>query len=442
LGRTTAGAFFLIAFLFPGIAVFADTMVLTLDNALDAALKNNAALQKNELAANQALRAKNNAWNLFLPSISANLGITNTQPMRPEGNPANSWSAVASANLQLSAAIPANIRLLGFKAQAAEGAYDNEKRKLIIDVSTTFYRLLAENLNIEILQNDQDLKRQQYEQTSRNYQKGLASELEMLNAQYAYQIAGPALNDALVKYEQNYAGFLLLTGLDTAGNSAKPEGAIEVKLLDLPPAEELSARYRDNRFDVRAQLLALEQAKLERQIGSVSRAPGITFSESINVGSPPTAGFADDPTARGSFSLLLSIPVLPWIPGSSQALGIKVLKENAAQTELSLDTVRKNAELDIRIKADEIGRIRGNLDSAALNLKITSRAYELSEQGYRGGLVSQTDLQNANKNMVNAKQTLLTTNTDYLAAVYNLAAALHLDIAEIYKLYAHRSTDE
>jgi multidrug efflux system outer membrane protein len=104
--------------------------------------------------------------------------------------------------------------------------------------------------------------------------------------------------------------------------------------------------------------------------------------------------------------------------------------------------VRKNAAQDIRKKADEIGRIRGNLESAALNLRITTRSYELSEQGYRGGLVSQTDLQNANKNMVNAKQTLLTTNNSYLAAVYNLAAALGLDADEVYALYAEEHVNE
>jgi multidrug efflux system outer membrane protein len=193
---------------------------------------------------------------------------------------------------------------------------------------------------------------------------------------------------------------------------------------------------------VRAQVLAFEQAKLDAQIGSVNRAPSITFAESLSIGPPQNAKFTDDPAARGNFSLSLSIPLSSWIPGSSQALGAKTLKENAAQTELTLDTVRKNADQDIRKKADEIERIRGNLDSAALNLRITSRAYELSEQGYRGGLVSQTDLQNANKNMVNAKQTLLTTNNSYLAAVYNLAAALHLDIDEVYTLYTQGNDNE
>ncbi|KAA6336156.1 Outer membrane protein OprM [termite gut metagenome] len=410
---------------------------LTLEEALDAALKNNADLQKSRLTAHQSLREKNNGWNKFLPSVSASLGITNTQPMQPAGDPTNSWSAGGSISLQLSAAIPGDIKLLAYKALAAEEAYDNTRRTLVTEVSTSFYSLLAENMNLEILQNDRDLKKQQYEQTNKNYQSGLVSELEMLNAMYAYQIAGPALNDAAVKYEQSRAAFLLLIGLDTG--AVEFAGLIDVKLLDLPPVGELIARYRDNRYDVRAQVLVLEQAKLNAQIGSVNRAPSITFSESLSLGPSQNAEFFDDPVSSGKFSLSVSIPISSWIPCSPQSLSVKTLKENAVQTESSLDTVRKNAAQDIQKKADEIERIRENLESAALNLRITSRAYELSEQGYRGGLVSQTDLQNANKNMVSAKQTLLNTNTSYLAAVYNLAAALGLDIAEVYTLYAEGS---
>jgi multidrug efflux system outer membrane protein len=409
---------------------------LTLETALDAALKNNVDLQKSQLAAYQSLREKNNGWNMFLPSVSASLGITNTHPMQPAGDPTNSWSAGGSVSLQLSAAIPGNIKLLGYKALAAEEAYDNTRRTLVTQVSTIFYSLLAENMNLEILRNDRDLKKQQYEQTNKNYKSGLASELEMLNAMYAYQIAGPALNDATVRYDQNRAAFLLLIGLDA---TVEFEGDIDVKLLDLPPVGELIARYLENRYDVRSQVLTLEQAKISAQIGSVSRAPSISFAESLSLSPPQNAAFFDDPSSSGRFSVSISIPISSWIPGSSQSLNAKILKENAAQTELSLDMVRKSAAQDIQKKTDEIGRIRENLESAALNLRITSRAYELSEQGYRGGLVSQTDLQNANKNMVNAKQTLLNTNASYLAAVYNLAAALGLDITDVYTLYAQEA---
>jgi multidrug efflux system outer membrane protein len=64
------------------------------------------------------------------------------------------------------------------------------------------------------------------------------------------------------------------------------------------------------------------------------------------------------------------------------------------------------------------------------------RAYELTEQGYRSGLVNQTELRSANQKRVGAEQAAMTTKIAYLSAVYNLALALNLDITQLYELYA------
>ncbi|GHT56327.1 hypothetical protein FACS1894109_04930 [Spirochaetia bacterium] len=413
---------------------------LSLEKALDTALQNNADLKKNAVTLQQAKRDKDNAWNMFLPSLSASLGISNSHVITPkpenEIEPMWPWSASASASLQFTAAIPARIKLLNLKYQAAEESYQNEIRKLTSSVSTSFYSLLAEKMSIEILRSDLEVKRQQYETANRNYQNGLASELDMLNAQYTFQTAGPALNDAVTKYETNVAAFLLLIGID-AKTDAAPEGIIEIKTLTLPPVDELSAAYLENRYDVKAQAIAVEQAKLNAAVESANKIPSISFSESIRSGPPQNAGFSfDNPATSGSFSISVSIPITPWIPGSSQNISAKTAAEKKDTEAITLDSVQKNAAQDIQKKVDEIERITENMGSTELNYRIAQRAAELSEQGYRGGLVSQTDLQAANQRMVSANQTVVTAKINYLTAVYNLASALSLDVEELYRLYA------
>jgi multidrug efflux system outer membrane protein len=411
---------------------------LTLEKALDTALKNNADLQKNAVTLQQAKRDKDNGWNMFLPSLSASLGLSNSHTIVPDSNkPAEwPWSAGISASLQFTAAIPTRFKLLNLKYQAAEVTYRNEVRKLTASVSTSFYSLLAEKLNIEILRSDLETKRQQYETINRNYRNGLASELDMLNSQYTFQVAGPALNDAETKYKQNIAAFLLLIGID-AKTDVTPEGTIEIKTLELPPADTLVAAYLENRYDVKAQTIALEQTKLNATIEGVSRAPSISFSESLRGGAN---AFSASATLSGSFSVSVSIPVSAWIPGSSQSLSVKTAAEKKGTDAITLDTVKKTAEQDIWKKVDEIERITENMSSTELNYRIAQRAFELSEQGYRGGLVSQTDLQTANQRMVSASQTVVTAKINYLTAVYNLASSLSLDVEELYSLYAQGST--
>ncbi|GHT90822.1 hypothetical protein FACS1894140_0130 [Spirochaetia bacterium] len=422
------------------------TSSLTLEKTLDTALQNNADLKKNAISLQQAKRENSNAWNMFLPSLSATLGISNNHVITPkpetEVEPLWPWSASAQASLQFTAAIPARIKLLSLKYQAAEESYKNEIRKLTAEVSTSFYSLLAEKMNIEILRSDLEVKKQQYETANRNYRNGLASELDMLNAQYTFQTAGPALNDAVVKYETNVAAFLLLIGVD-AKTDIVPEGVIETKTLVLPPVDTLVASYLENRYDVKAQVIALEQAKLNATVEGVNKVPSISFSESIRSGPPQNKGFSfEDPATSGSFSISVSIPITPWIPGSSQNLSIKTAAEKKGTEAITLDSVEKAAAQDIKKKVDEIERITENMSSTELNYRIAQRAFELSEQGYRGGLVSQTDLQTANQRMVSASQTVVTAKISYLTAVYNLASSLSLDVEELYRLYAQEGIDE
>jgi multidrug efflux system outer membrane protein len=426
---------------------------LTLDKAIETALANNGDLQKNVVALQQAARNQKSGWNQFLPQISTpSVGVTNTHQISPvetasgSGNSSSAantslwaWNSISlGASLSFTADIPTQFKLLDSKYRKAAEDYENVRRSLVATVSTGFYSLLGENLNIEILKTDLELKQAQYEQIRMNYERGLASELDMLNAQYAYHTAGPALNNAVSGYEEKLADFLLLIGMDAKSGVAL-EGVIEIASLALPPAKELAARFLDNRNDVKTQVNALEQARLNASSRINQALPSINFSETISISPKTNTNFAfEDPTTSGRFSLSLSIPIAPWIPGSSQDLARKDGKDAVAQGELSLETTKKTAALDIQKKVDEIERIAENMESQELNHRITRRAYELSEQGYRSGLVSQTDLQSANQRMVSAQQAVVTAQISYLTAVYNLASALGLDIPEVYRLYAKK----
>ncbi|MDR3283765.1 MAG: TolC family protein [Treponema sp.] len=413
---------------------------LTLDKALETALSNNADLRASAVSVAQAKRNKDAAWNQFLPQItSPTVGVANTHPISPADSTTWAWNSISiGASLSFTADIPTQFKLLDSKYRQAEEAYDAACRNLTASVSISFYSLLAAKTNIQILQTDLALKQAQYGQVKRNYDRGLSSELDLLNAQYAWQIAGPALNDAVSTYDENRAAFLLLIGMDAKTETAL-EGVIEITTLALPPADSLAAQFLENRSDVKTQAAQAEQARLNAASRINQSLPSIRFAETISLTPERDAGLSfGEGATSGTFSLSLSIPVNPWVPGSSDALRRKDDKDAAALAEAGLETIKKNAAQDIKKKADEIERIAENRESAELNHRITVRAYELSEQGYRSGLVSQTDLQSANQRMVSAEQAVVAAKISYLTAAYNLASALRLDISELYALYAQK----
>jgi multidrug efflux system outer membrane protein len=418
---------------------------LTLDTAIETAIANNPDLHKAAVSYQQAKRAKDYGWNQFLPQISGvSVGVSNRHQLYPEeqtsgGGTASNWSLGSiniGASLTFTTDTPNQFKLLDSRYRQAGGAYEKAVGDLSVSVASSFYSLLAEKMNIEILKTDLELKQAQYNQTSANYNRGLSSELDMLNAQYTYQTAGPSLNSAESRYKENLAAFFLLIGL-SAGSDLEPEGTIEIRYLDLPAVEELTARYLLSRNDIQTQNYALEQARLSASSRVRQSAPTLSVSESIGISPAPAGGIkVEDPTVSGTFSISVSIPINSWVPGSAQSLNRKNDEDSVALAEASLESAKKSAAQDIQKKVNAVVQNSENIESSDLNSRIARRAYELTEQGYRSGMVSQTDLQSANQRMVSAEQAAVTIKIAYLTSVYNLASALTVDISELYRLYA------
>ncbi|MDR1786480.1 MAG: TolC family protein [Spirochaetaceae bacterium] len=432
----------------------------SLEQALELALGNNADLAAKKVALEQARREAAFSWNALWPNLSLTGGISNTHPIDPAGDGTTSWSAgigtastdpitfsfaasdiwsaSVGVNVKPIAAVPVQMRLAAVKLLSEGETYLEAERALITEVSTGFFKLLADRENIEILRAALALSKRQYEETMQKYNRGLASELDLLNAEYDYQTAGPELDDAVKAYDASLASFLLVLGLEGDADRT-PAGDIVTRLVKLPPRAELAALYTGNRGDVKRADLAVRSSELGALSAKLqAKAPTIGLSESFALSPGPAATGAAagaDPVSKGVFSLSVSIPVTPWLPFSSPALSLKAADETTALAERSLETTRKQAALDIQKKADALGQAAGKIHSARMNHTIAARAHELSQQGYEAGLVSQTDLLSARQRMVSARQAVLQAEIAYISAVYDLAGALGLRVEQIYDLY-------
>jgi outer membrane protein TolC len=438
-----SGVFFVkrnVLFILMVFGVAALAAALTLEDAIAIALENNADLHSKAVdLADKGRRKNSGVWNWALPSVSVSGGISNTQPIRPAGDTSSSWNASGAIGLNFTAGVPFRIALADTQYKISELAYVRARQTLIKTVSVTFYTLLAEKENIEILENNLELLKNQYEQTEQNYKRGLSSELDMLNAQYAYQVAGPELKNAISDYGQHVRDYLLsVLGVNPDEYAdAGFLGDIETKPLALPPGEALAAVYGDRHFDVISQSLTLSQSELNAKIQTASSlSPTLSLSESIRLGPQNTGLSFDNPSSSGTFSLTLSIPVSSFIPGSGGSLDVKTSRDSASLARSALETARKKAVEDIKQKADTLSRTGESIESKQLNYRISLRAYELSEQGYARGLVSATDLEASRQRMISARQAVLQAAVSYLSASYEVASALNLDIDELYERYA------
>lgn len=412
---------------------------ITLEEAQNFALTNNNDLQTQKLNLQAAERAKNASWNAFLPSMSLTGGISNTHISEPATGKAWNWNASAGLSMSLSAGVPSKLKQISLAYDMAFTNYEREEQNLLTKVASSFYNLMAERQNIKILEDSRELSRIQYEQTRRNYNNGLASELSLLQSQYAYLSSGPALENAKTTYQASLDAFQTLIGSD---EPVVPEDEIVLTKLDLPGVDELATAYMENRLDIRQKKLALAQAELAKTITSLdSLAPSINLSENIRL-SPSSSISSQDKEVgmSGTFSVSVSIPLDGFIPGSAKNLNIKTLEDGITSAQIALETARIQAEQDIEANINTINQLWNSIEIAKLNLSIARRAYQLSTDGYNAGLVSQTDLEQSRQQMVSARQNVSKSETSYLIAVYNLANALNLSAQEVTRVFG-RATD-
>ncbi len=423
--------------------VFAENrLVLTLNDAFETAIANNSDIQKQLIALEGARRVKNASWNMFLPEISAVTGsVSNshtlydgTEKLSKDQKSSWRWSAGTGISIGFSTSIPYKIKQNILNYQIAQTTYDKLVSDLKMNITSQFYSLTAELKNISILKEAQKLAKDQLAVVQANYNNGLASELDLLKAKYAYQSTRPKITQAQTTYNANAANFMLLLGLDPS-TSFSLKGSTATVELKLPSVNELAQKFLDSRYDVQQAVQNLTSAELGlRTTQHSTLAPTLNLSENFSTGNEIKDG-APKPSVTGSFSASISIPISGWIPNSNKNLPIKSAKDAIKQAQISLEAARKNARQDISRKAAETRRIYESLEILDLNCQIANRAYELARVGYGSGLVSQTELESQQQDRLTAQQSLMQGEISYITSLHTLANALNISYEELISLY-------
>ena len=423
------------------------SLYITLEEAQKLALEGNATLRSQQLSLEASRRESQSRWNSFLPGISLSGSLSNSHTIytpksfgpggggaggNSSGNSAWSWSASGGLNLSLTAGIPVQMKLASLRYELAQINYESQRQTILSSVASSFYNLLTSTKNLTVLEDNVALTRQQYQQALQNYNRGLASELDMLRAQYAALSAEPQLDKARSQYESDLAAFQLLIG---SQEKYIPQGDFSLQQLQLPEAQVLVDSYLEQRLDVIQKRQSVQEAELSKTAQMLSaKAPSISLSENIRL-SPTGNSMSGTPSVSGSFSVGVSIPVDGYIPGSSKSLTVEKSKDSVETARINLETTLAQARQDIINKANNVKLLWHSVEVARLNETIAERSYQLSQEGYRAGLVSQTDMENSRQQMVSAQLSGSTSQSQYLVGVEQLAIALGLQVQEVYELF-------
>jgi multidrug efflux system outer membrane protein len=403
-------------------------LILSPDRAVERALEQSLSLQKDFIDLTTAEIAADHLWAEIFPGINAGAemsygsGLFSGEGFKADQD-ALRYGASFSLSLQLHAGLPQAMKIIDLAYRSKLLDYENARRQLAIQVTKTFYSLLAEAQNLSLLEEIRLLAERQFEQNRTAFENGLLGQLAYLQSRLGAETAKLNRSKAEAAFNTRMGEFLVLLGFEQSRETVL-EGNMDILRIEADP-ERLIQEYLVKRPDMISQRQNIERLEYQKRNTALNaRAPSLNFSARWG-GSWPD--FSD--TLSGSVGL--SVPIDSWIPGTKTSQSVKSAEADIAKARLDLKNTENAAKSEIRSLAANLRGSWNSIEISRLRVEIAERAYELTEEGFLNGAVEALVLEDTRNKMAEAKQQLLTDELDYKTMTLDLAAALNMDWREL-----------
>jgi outer membrane protein TolC len=421
-----------LALLFITFLANAETVTLTLDEAVRLALDNSINLKKSSIDLAEAGYSANRLWSEIFPGFSLSAGLTFlpstpliTEPGFQYRNEALSYTLNFGLSLSLNPSLYSSMKRIELAYRAQLLSYENASKQLEIQVIKRFLNLITMNANIAYMQGSLDLAIQKMNNDRIARANGLLSELAWLNSQLSAETARYNLLTAQGTYKNALGEFLALLGMDDETDIIF-DGTVEIARLNLDP-EKLILGYLPKRPDIVSQRQIIERLELNKNITTnSSRSPTLSLSTQWR-GSPGAGGLSAPFTDSLSGSLNLTIPIDSWIPGTRQNQNIRTANTEIEKAKLDLQNTETQAKTQIRSLVSNLNSTWESLEIARLRVSVAERTVEATSIGFRNGTVEFRELEDRRNDLNDARQRLLQGALSYQSLLLDLAAALNVE---------------
>lgn len=418
---------------------------LTVDEAVDYALKNSRTLKSAAIDLELKERAKKYCWNVVVPSVSASgvlsraneysntismiMPYINPSYVAPEVEESDHWSAVGSisANLNLSLALIQGIKATRANYEAGLITWNQTLKETEVNIRKMFYGILIQQESLKLQEQSLQNAKNRWEQAQINYKNGMVPELSLLQTQVTYENQKPSVLKLQQSLEQQLDTFAFLLGMPF-GSKIKLNGTISPDFKELD-ANKLVAQYLNNRLDVQSMKKNLELMRISLAATNLQTfTPALVLSYGIQpVVYDLTEDWLEDSNNgdNGSFSATLAWNLTNMLPFSDNMQKRKDTKQNIAKLELTLQTVLQNAEMEIHTLVDKLDQSKAAIESAQRNIDLAKKAYEMTTLAYKNGTTELLDVRDSESQMNQAQLGLINENYTYLSSLLDLEYAIN-----------------
>ena len=438
----------------------APVVKLSVDEAVNYALEHSRTLKSSDIDLELKERASKYSWNVFLPTVQATGTMSRTSEYSPStkayagifstlsqgqinmptdyDKEEDRWSAIGglSASWNFTPAYIAKIKIAKAQYEAGKVSWEQTQRETITNIKKLYYGLLLQQESLKIQQQTLRNAKERADQAQTNFRNGTVPELSLLQAQVNYENTKPEVDTAEQSLHQQIDLFAFMLGLPV-GTQIELTSTIEPVYVEVT-TEDLLAKYADNDLQVQSLLKnkrAAELGILASDMATWLPTLALNYSyQPVYIGSEGAwhfykgIGKDDDWYDSGSFSASLVWNITNMLPWSANRQQVKDYKQQLAQLDLTMATLRENQKVEVRKAVDTLNQARAQIDAMGRSVTLAQRAYDMTARSYRNGSTELLDLRDAENQLNQAKLGQLNQRFNYISALMDLENTLNTDL--------------
>lgn len=435
-----------------------DVTRLSIDEAVSYALAHSRTLKSSDIDLEMAERASKNSWNVFLPNVQVTGTMMRSTEVSPQysqagikdyPNEESRWDTIGglSASWNFTPAYIAQIRIAKVQYESGKISWEQSQRETITNIKKAYYGLLLQQESLSIQKTTLENARQRMIQAETNFRNGSIPEIQYLQTQVNYENTKPDVDSAEQSLSQQMDLFAFLLGMPV-GAKIELTSPIEPVFVDVD-TETLLAKYADNNL----QIQALEKNKLALRLGitagdlatwiptlavNYNWSPMYVNGSSMGLatGNAKAFGFMGDIGSdekwydSGSLTLTLAWNITNMLPWSSNRQKVKDNKQQLAQLELAIESLKENQKVEVRKAVDTLNQAKEQINAMDRNVSLAQRAFDMTTRSYRNGTTELLDLRDAESSLNQAKLGQLNQKFQYISALMDLENTLNVNLTE------------
>ena len=411
-----------------GLLALAPTRLPALDlyGAWQAAHEQAPELRAARAARDAALQAKPLARAGVLPNAAFSAGITRTQ-YDPRTPGPTTYSTNKSYTLSLTQPLFRRDRWIALqqadsRVRQAEAEYAAAEQKLLLDVASRYFDVLAAQDNLNFAQAEKKAIERQLEQAKQRFEVGLSAITDVREAQARYDLSVSAVIVAENRLDSAREALRELAGAEAANDALAP--LVSDVPLQEPEPKDMQAwvqRAVEDNLQLRALRAAVEAARQEIERQRAGHYPTLDAQASFTYQDANFGGVF--PLKRNDSSIGINL-TLPLYAGGGIVSATEQAAHQYVEAREKLEQQRLATERAVRDAYRGVLSGMAQVRAMEQALRSTETALEAAEAGFEVGTRTIVDVLDAQREKYRAERDLARARYDYLLSTLRLKQAV------------------